>query len=103
MHYTDTKLKEAINAVNERYFAGRSDDDQVADMIRIDRKTKGFSFLPEYETYKLCTDYGKLKNLANRYGYWSPEVQEFNEVLKLKGNFPYMEELNNRLKEEQRN
>lgn len=41
------------------------------------------------------TDKEKLKNLVTRFGYWSLEVQEFNEVLKLKGGIEYMYKLNN--------
>ena len=40
------------------------------------------------------TDKEKLKNLVTRFGYWSKEVQNFNEVLKAKGGINYMYKLN---------
>ena len=36
-----------------------------------------------------------LKNLVDRFGYWSLEVQDFNEILKAKGGIEYMYKLNN--------
>lgn len=36
-----------------------------------------------------------LKNLVDRFGYWSKEVQNFNETLKAKGGIDYMYKLNN--------
>ena len=97
-HYTSTKLSNAINQVNKKYFSGLNDDDQVFDMIKIDKITKGFSFIPRYDSYELCTDLEKLIFYVEKYGYWSKEVQNFNEVLKIKDNYFYMEELNNKIK-----
>jgi len=97
-HYTSTNLSNAINKVNKKYFSGLNDDDQVFDMIKIDKITKGFSFIPRYDSYELSTDFEKLFFCVEKYGYWSKEVQNFNEILKIKGNYFYMEELNNKIK-----
>ena len=90
-------LQESINEVNRRYLSGKNDDDQVKEMIKLDKKTKGFSFIPEFETYRLCTDFEKLSFLVEKFGYWSDKVQEFNKRLNLKGGAEYKTELNNRI------
>lgn len=98
MHYTSTKLQDIINTVNNRYFKGLNDDDARAKMEKIDKSTKGFSFMPRWDDYILVSDFEKLKKYSEKYGYWSEEVKNFNETLKEKGGYSYMEELNNQLK-----
>jgi hypothetical protein len=98
MYRTATKLMAAVEVVNRRYLNGVNDDDQVVKMIGVDRKTKGFSFWPLFDTYEVVTDRDKLTRLVKKFGYWSKKVQEFNEVLKLKGGFDYMNQLNNEVK-----
>lgn len=88
-------LQKAIEAVNSRYANGQNDDDQISTMIAIDKKTKGYTFQPTYDTYELITDYDRLEFLAEKHGYWSSEVQHFNGVLNQKGGTVYKEELNN--------
>ena len=88
------KLAQKINAANHRYEKGLNDDDQVASMIAEDKKTKGWSFLPLWDTYELISDKEKLKLFVKKYGYWSEEVKYFNERLKIKGGYEYMTELN---------
>ena len=100
MYRTATKLQNAVNAVNRRYHAGLNDDDQVFRMVKIDEQTKGFSFRPLYDSYEVCTDYERFSEICEKYGYWSKQVQEFNERLKLKGGYEYMAELNGRYKHE---
>lgn len=87
-------LARAIQAVNTRYEKGLNDDDQVVRMIATDRKTKGWTFIPRYDSYEIATDREKLEYLTERYGYWSKEVQRFNETLKQKGGYDYMSRLN---------
>jgi hypothetical protein len=89
-----SKLQQAIDSVNRRYAKGLNDDDQVVRMIEIDRQTKGHTFSPEYDTYKLITDEERLQDLVNKYGYWSQEVKFFNSILTKKGGYDYMQKLN---------
>jgi hypothetical protein len=93
------KLISAIETVNKRYAMGKNDDDQVARMIEIANKTKGFYFMPEYDSYSLCTDEELLFSFCTKYGYWSEQVKRFNEVLTNKGGHDYMVLLNNKAKE----
>jgi hypothetical protein len=102
-HYTPTKLETAIFIVNNRYSKGLNDDDQLVKMIAIDKITKGYSFKPLYDSYELCTDYDKLLFYATNKGYWSKEVEYFNEVLKNKGGYIYMTELNEKVRNELKN
>lgn len=90
------QLQSAIDTVNRRYASGLNDDDAVSNMCAIDKKTKGYTFQPRYDTYELCTDYDRLKFLADKHGYWSSEVEYFNSVLRLKGTDTYKVELNNK-------
>ncbi|WP_312697075.1 hypothetical protein [Sphingobacterium mizutaii] len=90
------KLQNAIASVNRRYANGQNDDDQIANMIAIDKKTKGYTFQPGYDSYSLISDYDRLEFLAEKHGYWSDEVQHFNGVLNQKGGTSYKEELNNK-------
>lgn len=96
--YTKKQLEKAVQVVNNRYSKGLNDDDQVAKMIKIARSLKGYYVYSYYDTYVVLTDYEVLKNLSDKYGYWSDEVKRFNEVLKKKGGNDYMSELNNRVK-----
>ena len=100
MHYTKTKLQQAIDSVNKRYQSGLNDDDQVARMVKIDKETKGFSFWSQWDDYIVVTDINKLLRLSVRHGYWSSEVKEFNDRLLLKGGYEYMSDLNNQAKEQ---
>ena len=88
------KLLQKINAVNNRYVRGLNDDDQVAAMVKEDKLTKGWSFLPTFDTYELISDVNKLEYYVAKYGYWSDEVKRFNGVLKEKGGYEYMSTLN---------
>lgn len=90
-------LENAIKVVNNRYAKGMNDDDQVAAMIRIANKTKGYYFMPKWDTYELCTDLERLEQLAKEHGYWSDSVQRFNTILQEKGGHSYMTELNNKI------
>ena len=89
-----TMLNRKIKAVNNRYAKGLNDDDQVMAMINQDKKTKGYTFLPTYDKYILVEDSQKLESLVSKYGYWSDQVKQFNEVLFLKGGYKYLTELN---------
>ena len=91
-----SKLNQKINTVNKRYLAGLNDDDQVSRMIAEDRKTKGYTFFPQYDTYELITDEEKLNRYVEKYGYWSEAVKEFNSILIMKGGDLYMQELNSK-------
>lgn len=91
------QLQKAIDTVNRRYQSGLNDDDAVSNMCAIDKKTKGYTFQPRYDTYELCTDLERLQYLADKYGYWSEEVKYFNSILTLKGTHSYMTELNNKV------
>lgn len=91
------QLQSAINTVNRRYLSGLNDDDAVSKMCAIDKKTKGYTFQPRYDTYELISDYDRLKFLADKHGYWSEEVKYFNGILCWKGTDTYRSELNNRL------
>jgi len=93
-----SKLQRAIISVNNRYAKGLNDDDQVARMVKIARETKGYYFLPMWDEYELCTDLEFLIHIDNKYGYWSKEVLNFNEVLKRKGDYNYMVKLNDELR-----
>ncbi len=88
------RLLQKINSVNNRYSKGLNDDDQVAAMIKQDKLTKGWSFMPRLDTYELVSDETKLNYYVAKYGYWSDEVQRLNGVLKEKGGYEYMSELN---------
>ena len=101
-HYTKTALQLAIAQVNKRYSKGLNDDDQVATMVKADKNTIGFSFLCKYDSYELCTDLEKLEYYVNKNGYWSEEVKYFNERLKEKNGYLYMEKLNNEVKAKSR-
>jgi hypothetical protein len=96
------QLQKAIEAVNLRHERGLNDDDQVANMIATDRKTKGYTFRPRYDMYEICTDTDRFSDICERYGYWSDEVQRFNAVLQEKGGYEYMTTINNAWKEAQR-
>ena len=89
-----SKLQEKINAVNKSYNNGLNDDDQVAAMVRQDKITKGWSFMPTFDTYILVSDIEKIEYYVNKYGYWSQEVKRLNETLKEKGGYKYMTQLN---------
>jgi len=91
-----SKLIQSINSVNKRYSAGLNDDDQVVRMIKEDKKTKGYSFYPEYDHYRLVTDEEKMSLFIEKYGYWSEEVKNFNTVLQHKGGYNYMSDINNK-------
>lgn len=96
-------LQKAIDNVNSRYYNGQNDDDQIANMIAIDKKTKGYTFQPRYDTYELVTDYERLKFIADKYGYWSNSVEHFNNILNIKGGGHYKSELNNKYLAELKN
>ena len=89
-----SKLQQAINSANKRYLTGLNDDDQVFGMCAEDKKTKGYSFYPEWDTYRLVTDKEKLSLFVEKYGYWSEEVKSFNANLIRKGGYDYMTALN---------
>ena len=91
------KLQKAIDTVNRRYSSGLNDDDAVRKMCDIDKKTKGFTFQPRYDTYEPITDFERLQYLSDKHGYWSEEVKYFNSILTLKGGNTYMSELNNKI------
>src|SRR3954468_3870722 len=91
------QLKTQIERVNEKFLSGLNDDDAVAKMIAIDKKTKGYTYLPRYDTYELITDLERLQYLSDKYGYWSTEVEYFNSILTLKGGWSYLNELNNQV------
>lgn len=93
-----SKLSQAIISVNNRYRNNLNDDDQVKRMITIDRTTKGYSFWPNYDYYSLITDQEKLERYILKFGYWSDQVKQFNEILKIKGSYEYMVKLNNEAK-----
>ena len=98
-----SRLKAAIDVVNKRYAAGLNDDDQVKRMIQIAKATKGWHFIPRYDDYELGTDQEYFNHIAKKYGYWSNEIQQVNEILKVKGGangYQYMESINNKWKEE---
>ena len=91
------KLQQAIDAVNKRYAKGLNDDDQVSAMYKIANGLKGYTAIPEYDTYKLGTDEEFLQLLATKYGYWSEQVKNFNTTLSNKGGITYMQELNSKI------
>lgn len=93
-----SKLEKAIQVVNNRYAKGLNDDDQVKRMCDIDKTTKGYTFQPEYDYYRLCTDLERLQTLSDKHGYWSEQVKYFNTILAGKGGIEYMQELNNIVK-----
>lgn len=97
MTTTKRQLQNAIDSVNSRYAKGLNDDDQVYRMIELDKNCKGFTFLPQYDNYILCTDFDKLKMYVNKYGYYSEEVEHFNSKIILKGGDTYKRELNNKI------
>lgn len=88
-------LSNIIDKVNSLYAAGENDDDAVKSMVHIDKKTKGYSFLPQYDSYIICTDEDKLLRISNKYGYYSKQVESFNCILTEKGGGIYMQTLNN--------
>lgn len=92
-------LQKAIESVNNRFLAGRNDDDQVKRMVEIANKTKGYHFTPRYDTYELCTDLERLIQIIEKYGYWHENTQYFNDILLNKGGHSYMSDLNNQAKE----
>ncbi len=94
------QLLKAIQVVNNRSERGLNDDDQVARMCQIDLNTKGYTFRPLWNSYEICTDYERLKEIADKYGYWHKYVMEFNDRLTKKGGFEYMSQLNNKYREE---
>ena len=96
------KLQSAINHVNRRNEQGLNDDDQVFKMVQIANKCKGYHFVPKYDSYEICTDLERLTAIVEKFGYWSEGVKQFNEILKSKKDYSYMEELNNQLKYSQR-
>lgn len=93
-----TKLQIAIQAANKKYELGLNDDDEIRNMIEIDKKTKGHSFIIDNEDYQICTDEEKLQHLIGKYGYWSDQVKNFNHTLTEKGGHNYMTKLNLKLK-----
>jgi hypothetical protein len=100
---TATKLQNAISAVNRRYATGLNDDDQVGRMCNIDKKTKGFSFLPMYDSYKLVTDKEKLQTWIEKYGPDSRKpnsqaIENLKKDFQLKGGTGYYNELLNSFK-----
>lgn len=91
---TKTQLQKTIDSVNSRHRKGLNDDDQVVKMIQVANNCKGYTFQPEYDTYRIVTDGERLAFLVAKYGYWSQEVRDFNNVLTNKGGIDYMQQLN---------
>lgn len=87
-------LQRKIDSVNKRSLAGLNDDDQVAAMIREEKKTLGWHILPGWDTYSMVSAEEKLKLYVEKYGYWSDEVKYLNEQFIAKGGFDYMKNLN---------
>lgn len=100
MQYNKTSLLSATNKVNKRFLKGLNDDDQVAKMFEIAKKTKGYFIKPNFDTYEVCTDYEYLLNICIKFGYWSEQVKNFNTILIHKGGLKYESELNNKVKQE---
>lgn len=87
------QLQRAIDAVNSRYERGLNDDDQIARMVEIDRRTKGYSYLPGWDTFELVTDEHKFKYAVEKYGY-EKAAKELNPALEQKGGKEYVEQIN---------
>ena len=96
---TKDRLEEAIQAINKRCYADRNTDDQLVRLIAIDKKTKGWSFIPRYDDYSLISDFDKLRNYIEVLGINSNAVQRFNNTLISKGGESYKQELHEQLKE----
>ena len=93
------RLENRINALNDRCYRGLNTDDQLVRLIAVDKKTKGWSFIPRYDDYALISDFDKLRNYIEVLGIKSDTVQEFNNTLISKGGEEYKNELYSQLKE----
>lgn len=91
------KLFLKIEALNNRCNSGLNTDDQLKAVVQLDKKTKGWSFIPNYDDYSLISDYDKLKLYVEKYGIKSEEYHRFNVILIQKGGNDYREELIARL------
>ena len=94
---TKDRLEEAIQAINKRCYAGRNTDDQLVRLISIDKKTKGWSFMPRYDDYSLISDYDKLFTYYTTYGKDSEAVERFTDILISKGGEAYKSQLTNKV------
>ena len=101
MKTTKSKLEAAVESLNYRCLNNLNEDDQLAAAVKIANNCKGYHLQPLYDTYEVVTDLDRLNNLANKFGYWSAAVKEFNEILKNKGGLNYMQQLNNEFLSEQ--
>ena len=96
---TKDRLEEAIQAINKRCYADRNTDDQLVRLIAIDKKTKGWSFMPRYDDYYLISDYDKLIHFITLFGLYSEATKRFDAILISKGGEAYKNELYSQLKE----
>lgn len=95
---TKDRLEEAIQAINKRCYADRNTDDQLVRLIAVDKKTKGWSFIPRYDDYALISDFDKLRNYIEVLGIDSDAVERFTDTLISKGGEAYKDELYSQLK-----
>lgn len=93
------RLENNINLLNDRCNRGLNTDDQLARLIAVDKKTKGWSFIARYDDYALISDFDKLRNYIEVLGLKSDAVQRFNNTLISKGGEAYKNELYSQLKE----
>ena len=91
------RLENRINVLNDRCNSGLNTDDQLKAVVQLDRKTKGWSFIPTYDDYALISDYDKLKLYIEKYGLKYEAYHRFNVILIQKGGNDYREELIARL------
>ena len=92
-----SKLENRITVLNDRCNSGLNTDDHLARLIAVDRKTKGWSFIPNYDDYSLISDYDKLKLYVEKFGAKSEGYHRFTLILIQKGGNDYREELIARL------
>ena len=91
---TRKQLEHIIAIVNSRYERGLNDDDLVKKMEGIDARCKGYSFQPEWDTYKLVTDKERLRYLLKEYPHRTTEI---SKLFISKGGNEYFEELKKQL------
>lgn len=96
------RLQHKIEVANRRYFNGLNDDDQVKSMIEEAFATKGWHVLPDGNEYVMISDEEMARRTANKYGYWSDQMEEVNGWLVRKGGHSYMAQINNKIKQEQK-
>lgn len=92
---TRDRLQKAVDDINQRIDQGKNIDDQLAQLVELDRETKGLSFKPLWDSYEVVTDVEKLAWAFEAHG---PEgYKEFKNLLIVKGGPDYAHRTINKL------